>query len=186
VTNLNHGAADIMRRLIHHGADVAAQDENNVTPLHLAALSGVAQTFQLLVEHGADATARDKSNKTTLHFATSWVSFPAAILFIQQRADLTLQEDRQNYGLRSQERANIVQLLIEQRVEVTAEDEMDSTPLHMASSSGFLEIAHLLIQHGADVTARDLRYRTPLHLASSWVSSETALFKTQPRDDING
>ena len=156
--------------LIHHGVDIAAQDEAHVTPLHLAALSGNAQTVQLLIEHGADVNALDKSNKTTLHFATSWVSFEAALLFIKRRADVNLQDDCYHYRVKSREKAKIVRLLIEHGVAVTAKDEMDETPLHLASSSGVPEIARLLIEHGADVTARDQRHRTPLHLASSWVS----------------
>jgi ankyrin repeat protein len=79
-----------------------------------------------------------------------------------------------------------VRLLIEQGVDVTAQDEAYSTPLHFASSSGVPEIARLLIEHGADVTARDRSHRTPLHLASSWVSSGTALSLIQLRDDVNG
>jgi ankyrin repeat protein len=40
-----------------------------------------------------------------------------------------------------------------------------STPLHLASSSGFLEIAQVLFERGADVNAQDRNKWTPLHLA---------------------
>ena len=72
-------------------------------------------------------------------------------------------------------KAETVRLLIEQGSDVTAKDEGLSTPLHLASSSGFPEIMRLLIDHGADVTSRDESRRTPLHLASSWVSAQAAL-----------
>jgi ankyrin repeat protein len=80
----SNATADTLRRLIHYGADIAAQDETHVTPLHLAALSGNAQTVQLLIEHGADVTGLDRSNKAALHFATSWVSFKVVLFLIQQ------------------------------------------------------------------------------------------------------
>ena len=43
------------------------------------------------------------------------------------------------------------------------EDEL--TPLHVASQSGYVEVARLLVEHGADMAARDKYGSTPLHLA---------------------
>jgi ankyrin repeat protein len=77
----------------------------------------------------------------------------------------------------SEEKAEIVRLLIEQGADVKARDESQSTPLHLASSSGILGSVRLLLEHGADVAARDGCGRTPLHLASAWVSATaTSLF----------
>ncbi|KAH8977325.1 ankyrin repeat-containing domain protein [Lactarius deliciosus] len=50
------GSTETVRLLIEHGADVAAQNENQSTPLHLASSSKVAETVQLLIKHGADVT----------------------------------------------------------------------------------------------------------------------------------
>ena len=71
-----------------------------------------------------------------------------------------------------------VRLLIEQGADVTAQDENGSTPLHLASTSGILEIVWLLLECGACATARDESGKTPLHLASIWVSdtAEPPLF----------
>ena len=75
--------ADMVRLLIDHGADVAAQDEAHSTPLHFAAFWGSAETVKLLIWHGADVTAKDKSNQTPLHLASSKVSSRTASLLIQ-------------------------------------------------------------------------------------------------------
>ena len=45
-------------------------------------------------------------------------------------------------------------MLIEQGVDVTAQNMIGETPLHAASSHGQVEVARMLIEHGADVTAR--------------------------------
>jgi ankyrin repeat protein len=66
---------DTVRILIHYGADVTAQDETLLTPLHLAAFSGSAETVRLLIADGADVTAQDIRKKTPLHLACSIVSF---------------------------------------------------------------------------------------------------------------
>ena len=67
---------------------------------------------------------------------------------------------------------NTVKLLLEHGADVTARDESQSTPLHLASSLGNSGVVQLLIKHGADVTAIDGNHRTPLHLASSRVSAK--------------
>ena len=69
-------------------------------------------------------------------------------------------------------KADIVKLLIDYGSDVMAQDETQSTPLHLASSSGSAEAVRVLIEHGADVTAQDGNDRTPLHLASARVSVE--------------
>ena len=63
-----------MQILIKHGADVNAQNETNLTPLHRASLLGNIQIVQLLIDHGADVTAKDWKHQTPLHYASSWVS----------------------------------------------------------------------------------------------------------------
>ena len=75
-------------------------------------------------------------------------------------------------GVKPSEKFETVRLLIERGMTVTAKDGSLSTPLHLASSWGSLEIMKLLIESGADVTEKDGSGRTPLHLASSWVSAK--------------
>lgn len=71
--------AEIARRLIELGADVAARNRRGATPLHYAADGGpgspgwdpVAQagTVARLIEAGADANAADRDGVTPLHRA---------------------------------------------------------------------------------------------------------------------
>jgi ankyrin repeat protein len=42
-----------------------------------------------------------------------------------------------------------------------------STPLHLASTKGYVDVARMSVEHGADVSAQDKDGRTPLQLASS-------------------
>jgi ankyrin repeat protein len=72
----------------------------------------------------------------------------------------------------SRAKIEIVRLLIEKGLDVTAKDKSLSTPLHLASSLGIPEIVQLLIERGADITATDASRRTPLHIASSFVGAK--------------
>ena len=49
-----------------------------------------------------------------------------------------------------------------------------TTPLHMASKHGWLEVAKLLVEKGAVVNAKNKDGRTPLHVALkySWTEVE--------------
>jgi ankyrin repeat protein len=49
-----------------------------------------------------------------------------------------------------------------------------STPLHVVSSRGHVEVTHVLLGHGANATARDKQGRTPLHGASYWGHAKLA------------
>jgi len=56
---------EIAELLIKHGADVNAKQENNITPLHLAAKNGQPAMLKLLIDNKADAHA--KTTMAKLH-----------------------------------------------------------------------------------------------------------------------
>jgi ankyrin repeat protein len=81
-------------------------------------------------------------------------------------------------------KAEIMRLLLELGADVTAKDEAQSTPLHMASSSGIPDLVQVLIEHGADANRQDLSRRTPLHLASSCVSAKITFCFIDSAEDL--
>ncbi len=46
--------------------------------------------------------------------------------------------------------------LVEQYVDVTAQDKHRSTPLHRASIKGHMDLTRFLVEHGADATAKTI------------------------------
>lgn len=46
-----------------------AQEENGLTPLHMAALTGTVDSVELLLEWDADVSVRGWGEETPLHFA---------------------------------------------------------------------------------------------------------------------
>jgi len=53
----------------HMGADLNAKAENDVTPLHIAVISGNIEIAKFLVSMGADASAKTKKGNSPLDIA---------------------------------------------------------------------------------------------------------------------
>ena len=86
--------------------------------------------------------------------------------------DVNEQDDHYRFlNRKSDTKADIVKLLIDHGADVTAQDETQSTPLHLAAYHRSTQTVWLLIEHGADVAARDRSNKTPLHLALAKVNS---------------
>ncbi|MBN2018798.1 MAG: ankyrin repeat domain-containing protein [Sedimentisphaerales bacterium] len=63
------GQNDLLEWMILTGADVNTQDQNLMTPLHLAVKDNHFETVKFLVEKGANINAQDVEDKTPLHYA---------------------------------------------------------------------------------------------------------------------
>src|SRR6267142_1184259 len=70
---------------------------------------------------------------------------------------------------------NIVKVLVTEQLQ-DVNSRRFSTPLHLASQQGHVEVAHFLVENGADATARDKSGQTPLHEASKGGHIELAQF----------
>ena len=139
----SHGQVDIMRWLLNHGADIDACDSDGFTPLRRAAYELQLEAVQVLFEHHADINSGDIEGRTSLY----------GILVVYDSAEKLV---------------DMVRLLLELGADPNICTNNHRTPLHQASSQGFLEAARLLLSHGAKVDEKDVRGRTPFQLAASY------------------
>lgn len=79
--------SDIIRLLVHYGADVNAVDDDGMAPLHLSVFPGETN---LLIDFGARIDARDEIGWTPLHFAANNSEVVHCRILLQRGADLTL------------------------------------------------------------------------------------------------
>ena len=57
---------DVIKLLLHEGADVNRQNNRKDTPLHYAARYNYTEVARLLIQNGADVNIRNYLNKTPL------------------------------------------------------------------------------------------------------------------------
>ncbi|KAK2592180.1 hypothetical protein QQS21_010122 [Conoideocrella luteorostrata] len=136
----------VVKLLLENGADIEAKYELGRTPLSSAAERGHKGIVTLLLESGADVKAKDKSGRTPL----SW----AAEREHKSRRRRGLYED---YEARRRKEA-VVKLLLKNRADIEAKDELGRTPLVSAAESGDKDMIKILLNEGAKVEAKDTEY----------------------------
>ncbi len=85
-------------------------------------------------------------------------------LFGEKDTEAVLQ--RLNRLTQDEAKLTAAQTRIEHGTDVSAHNVNESTPLHLASQGGHVDVARMFIERGADVSAQDRDRNTPLHWAS--------------------
>jgi ankyrin repeat protein len=161
--------------LYRHGAVVDVQGDDNCTPLYVASCHGQVDIMRWLLDHGADANAHSSSYITPLIAAADLIRLEAVRVLLEHRVDINLQDiygetalysvliDRGSEG----KVVEIVRRLLEHGADPNIRNKKHKTPLHQASSLGWLEAARLLLSYGAKVDERDEEGKTPFQWAAS-------------------
>uniref|UniRef100_A0A8D8V4H8 Ankyrin-1 n=1 Tax=Cacopsylla melanoneura TaxID=428564 RepID=A0A8D8V4H8_9HEMI len=157
---------DIVKSLLHHGADPNLPDKEGLTPLHKLVTYIARQSItgswalgvdtvtkhehnrfeilKLLFEFGADANLETVSDKrTALH------------LFC---------EDAFNVG--EPYTAQIIDTLVKFGADLHIVDKNGNTPLHIAAGYNLFDVTNVLLKHGADAYAINYEGNTPFQLRS--------------------
>lgn len=131
------------------GADVNAADDNELVPLHYAAVCQHVEMVKWLLAHGADVNKQNAWNYwTPLHYALGSDEFTDE-LCTKPNPEKTFE---------------IVKILVEAKANVNAEDDHGVTPVYLALVD--LKILKYLSEHGGCLDAGNAyRGQTPLHCA---------------------
>lgn len=141
-----------VERQLRKGADANAKDEDDNTPLHMAAYWGYNEIVAYLVSKGANINVANKKGKTPLHIAAYRGHKQTAAYLISNGADVNAAD---NYGKTPLHEAvywghnETVAYLVSKGADVNATDKDGNTPLHFAVLEGHTRVAALLRQHGA-------------------------------------
>ena len=144
-TPLHEAIRDVgmVRSLLNKGAGVNCQQDDLLTPLHLAAGYGELRVARVLVEHKTNVDSRDNEGRT-----------PLCLL-------LSTEDNNCNKG----DILDLARSLLEKCTVVNIRT-TDSTLLHEAAFRGRLEIVRILLDHGANPNTESKYCETPLHSVS--------------------
>jgi ankyrin repeat protein len=130
------GDIDSVKKLVANGYDIDLKNEEQKTPILLAAVGGHIDCWKYMVEDRCDFTLIETTSHAALHIVI---------------------------GLKDLES---FQYLIEKKADVNTKSSEGKTPLHVACQVGLLSFLECLIEEGANIDAKDSEGKTPLHLAT--------------------
>ena len=158
-TPLSHacemGHVKVIEALIANGADVNdAQDQDDLSLLHWAAIGGNADVCQLLISAGMDVDCRDLAGRTALHYA-AYGGFVNCMLVLLENKAVCSSQDREGvtslHWACSKGHMDAVKLLIQYSASVNIMEHTEDhyTPLDYALMGEYFEVCQFLIEHGA-------------------------------------
>ena len=154
-------------------------DINQQTPLHLACIYGHENVVECLFPHTkCNPNFKDLCYNTALHLASSNGHLECVKLIIESS---TIIIDADVYNVNKQTalhlacengHTDIAKYLINNaKCSPTIVDNISRTPLHVASSRGYLELVKLLMEVTTvcdNLNVTDINQQTPLHLACNY------------------
>ena len=156
--------------LLKFGADVDAQDNDNMTPLHCTIEhSTYSGAVKMLIE--MEGRGEYRRHLDPLPLESRWQPSSVEASFYYRTCNWTIYAkgyDNMTLLVRTSEyfkSGSAAQLLLERGASVHTRNKDGRTPLHLASKHELYDVVALLIKFGADVNAQDNNNMTPLHCA---------------------
>jgi ankyrin repeat protein len=182
---------EAVKVLLDNNADVMSKDDFGQTALHFAARHRYSYALvKLLLDAKADVNGRDNLSQTPLHSAANYQSLeprptPADVIskddmdfaaMLMALGRVKLFHGKSDVNGRDESEIALqtdslwgVKALLDNKADVTAQDNLGRTALHQAAEEGNWELVKILIDRNADIDARDSCGRTPLHCAGGWL-----------------
>ncbi|TRM63112.1 palmitoyltransferase AKR1 [Schizophyllum amplum] len=164
------GDVELIKRLIASGkAKATDRDEQNITPLHWAAINAQVAACRYLLEQGAEVDALGGDLiATPMQWAARNGYLYVIQLLVAHNADPTIADSQGYNSLHLVTHSSSVMALLymlHQPVNVDSRDAQGHTSLMWAAYQGDALSVDLLLRHGASPHTQDDSGLTPLHWA---------------------
>lgn len=171
---IKKGDSKVLNDLLESGADYKEVyfGTQFSTPLHYAAEKNKGECIKLLVNYGADVNIKNKHGDTPLHLASQFVRLKSVKALLKCGADPNIsgQDDKivLEYAIRSddysQEKIEIVNLLLSHGADINKSDKRGYTLLHYAVYDGILTLVKFLVENGSK-NIRNYNGQSPSEMA---------------------
>lgn len=166
------GNKELLKELLHQGADINQQDKFGETVLHTALLNQDSDSIKLLIDRGANVNVRDRFGTPLLHLAYSkdYIRGIHLLMAKGSGANLNLQDGlgRTLLHLATEKGDDeIEQAALLAGANPNSTDLTGRTPLLIACEKGDLSSVQLLLLHGADPTLPSPFGRSLLEIVTS-------------------
>jgi ankyrin repeat protein len=156
------GRHELAGTLLAQGADIAAQDRWQATPLHRALWH--VEVARLLVDAGAPLETADARGATPLLVASGSADAEVLRLLLDSGAQVSTQDNQGNTPLHmSSNDDDTTSLLIAAGAPVNATSAGGKTPLMQAAHTGSASVIKIMVMNGASVNALDKHGKTAMH-----------------------
>ena len=147
------GLNNVIKLLLNYGASLeAAITLHDLTPLHLAARHGHAETIEILLANKASIVARDKDNLTPLLIAAKYNQTSVLNLLLNVYADCNVIDNDESTALvfacKSGSHTVVRMMLSKPECKI---GDGKPPPLSIASYNGFYKCARLLLENKANL-----------------------------------
>ncbi|XP_050294137.1 ankyrin repeat and KH domain-containing protein 1-like isoform X2 [Anthonomus grandis grandis] len=170
------GHLDIVRLLVHHGADVNAQSTSGNTPLMYACAGGhtevsiLEEVVKFLLENGANVEDHNENGHTPLMEAASAGHVALAKILLMHGAGINTHSNEFKESALTlacyKGHLDMVRFLLEAGADQEHKTDEMHTALMEASMDGHVEVARLLLDSGAQVNMPTDSFESPLTLAA--------------------
>ena len=185
---------DLVKYLVSIGANINEQKENGSTALHYCCKDPTKiQIVEFILNEGVDINLTTKKNKTAIYFACKYKNEEAIKLLISKNADINIKDhlNRSPFYYACMNCSEyIVETLISQvdninEMVLNKKNQYISSPLHVVSQRGSVDLIDLLITHGANPNLMNAEGEIPFLFACKSSSFDAMTYYLKRGADIN-
>ena len=173
---------NIIETLLGNGADPDAKDKYGNTSLYYAIKGNMAEITDVLIEEGADIR---KLPDTALPYAVRYGMEDISYELISSAKNINAADEEGNTALYYAVKLDSAELVSELIRTKANPSKGKQSPLSLAISRGYGDIAEILIDAGADINALDESGNTPLTLSAGFEKLEIARSLIEKGADVN-